>query len=86
MGKNSRENPSKFTGASTVQVCSVLYRKGVGYLAELNEDIDRWLEQNNYRAIEEIKGLAFREDGGRDILLHRLQYLRALNEAAEYEF
>ena len=73
-------------GASTVQVCSVLYRKGVGYLAELIGDIDSWLDQNNYGAIDDIRGAALRDDGSRDILLHRLQYLRALNDAAEYEF
>jgi dihydroorotate dehydrogenase (fumarate) len=73
-------------GAAAVQVCSALYLNGVGYLAELVEDLDKWLEENCYKSVKDIRGVAIQQTPARDILLHRLQYLKALNEAAKYDF
>jgi dihydroorotate dehydrogenase (fumarate) len=42
-------------GAKTVQVCSVLYLKGVSFIAELTRDMNAWLEQHQYSHVSEIR-------------------------------
>ncbi|MCE5250908.1 dihydroorotate dehydrogenase-like protein [bacterium] len=72
-------------GAAAVQLCSVLYRRGPSFLSEMIEDIDSWLEKEGFASVNDIRGLALRDSGDRDVLLRRLQYLRALEESAKYD-
>ncbi len=73
-------------GAAAVQVCSTLYLNGVGYLREIIGGIDAWLVENRYQSLEDIRGIARRETPEKEMLLQRLQYIKALNEAAEYRY
>jgi len=43
-------------GADTVQVCSVLYQKGIGYLKHLNQELSDWMVKNNFKSIDEFRG------------------------------
>jgi dihydroorotate dehydrogenase (fumarate) len=43
-------------GAKAVQVCSVLYRKGIEYLTEIRKDIEEWMNQHQFKTIEEFRG------------------------------
>jgi len=43
-------------GADTVQVCSVLYQKGIGYLKHLNQELIDWMSKNNFKSIDEFRG------------------------------
>lgn len=43
-------------GASVVQVCSVLYKKGIPYLKNIVEGIDDWMDRKQFGSIEEFKG------------------------------
>ncbi|MEX0987187.1 MAG: dihydroorotate dehydrogenase-like protein [Bacteroidales bacterium] len=43
-------------GAEAVQVCSVLYRNGVGYLKDIIGEIKTWMEKKQYHSIDEFKG------------------------------
>ncbi len=43
-------------GADTVQVCSVLYQKGIGYLKHLNQELSDWMTKNNFKSIDEFRG------------------------------
>lgn len=43
-------------GADTVQVCSVLYQKGIGYLKNLNQELSDWMTRNNFKSIDEFRG------------------------------
>lgn len=72
-------------GATTVQVCSAIYKNGFGYLAEMIEDMDAWLEKECIASVEDLRGIAHKNTADEDVLLHRLQYLKALNEASKYE-
>ena len=74
-----------FAGATAVQLCSTLYLREPAYLSEIIEDIDSWLEKEGFASVDDIRGLALKDVENRDILLKRLQYLRALDEAAKYE-
>lgn len=43
-------------GADTVQVCSVLYQKGIGYLKQLNQELSDWMTKNNFKNTDEFRG------------------------------
>jgi dihydroorotate dehydrogenase (fumarate) len=43
-------------GADTVQVCSVLYKKGMPYLKEMNSKIAEWMTKKNFKSVDEFRG------------------------------
>jgi dihydroorotate dehydrogenase (fumarate) len=43
-------------GADTVQVCSVLYQKGVPFLRAMNQRISDWMTMNSFNSIDEFRG------------------------------
>lgn len=43
-------------GASTVQLASVLYQKGVDQISEILADIEAWMLKNNFKSINEFRG------------------------------
>lgn len=65
-------------GATTVQVCSVLYKKGVNYVSELVKGLEAWMEKHNFNNINEFKGKC---NAPEDVkVFERLQYLRRNND------
>ena len=44
-------------GASAVEVCSSLYRNGVGVISEMLFTLQAWMHKNGYRTIDEFKGI-----------------------------
>jgi dihydroorotate dehydrogenase (fumarate) len=71
-------------GATVVQVCSALYRNGPEYLAELRAGLASWLDDEGFRSVAEIRGLARRNADADESLLTRLQYVKALEEASSF--
>ena len=45
-----------FSGASTTQICTVFYLKGITYVKKLLEGLSDYMERNNYTTISEFKG------------------------------
>lgn len=43
-------------GAKTVQVCSVLYKKGVDYLEKIVEFVNNWMDERKFKNLDEIRG------------------------------
>lgn len=43
-------------GAAAVQVCSVLYKKGVEFLPEMIGKFEEWMLVNKYSSVDEFKG------------------------------
>ncbi len=43
-------------GATTVQLCTVLYEKGVNEIEVMNRDICDWMDRFNYDRIEQFRG------------------------------
>jgi dihydroorotate dehydrogenase (fumarate) len=43
-------------GAETVQVCSVLYRKGLTYLREMIEGLEKWMESKGFESVDDFRG------------------------------
>jgi len=73
-------------GANAVQVCSVLYRKGPEHLTELRNGLGQWLDDNGVASVDDLRGAALKHTEEESILFKRLQYVKALEEAAEYKY
>ncbi len=43
-------------GATTVQVCSVLYRNGVDYIKEMITEMKKWMEKNDFDSADAFRG------------------------------
>lgn len=43
-------------GAKTAQICSVLYKNGPGYLKIIVDGIQHWMEENDFRTIDDFRG------------------------------
>jgi len=43
-------------GASVVQVCSVLYKKGISFLETLNKGVLSWMHRHHFETIEDFRG------------------------------
>ncbi len=43
-------------GATAVQVCSTLYKNGIGHLDLIHREIKEWMEKNSYSTIDEFRG------------------------------
>ena len=43
-------------GATAVQVCSVLYKKGVPYLETIVNELTEWMDKNNFQAVDKFRG------------------------------
>ena len=71
-------------GATTVQICSVLYKHGPEYISILLDELSAWLEEQGYADIDEVRGLALRNSDDEQELLTRVQYVKALEDASEF--
>lgn len=63
-------------GASSVQVCSVLYQKGLPYLKTLNQEISDWMEKKNFNTIKDFKGKLNWKNYKRPEVLERTQFMK----------
>ncbi|MBI5009774.1 MAG: diguanylate cyclase, partial [Bacteroidia bacterium] len=63
-------------GASSVQVCSVLYQKGLPYLKTLNQEISDWMGKKNFSTITDFKGKKKKKNYKRPEVLERTQFMK----------
>jgi dihydroorotate dehydrogenase (fumarate) len=63
-------------GASAVQVCSVLYQKGLPYLKTLNQEIEEWMEKKNFIRISDFRGKLNWKNYRRPEVLERTQFMK----------
>jgi len=43
-------------GASVVQVCSVLYKNGIGHISNMISELENWMDQQDFKSIDDFKG------------------------------
>jgi len=65
-------------GASTVQVCSTLYKNGVNHISDLVKGLEDWMKRHNFNTVNEFKGKCNRPEDVK--VFERLQYLRRNND------
>jgi dihydroorotate dehydrogenase (fumarate) len=63
-------------GADTVQVCSVLYQKGIGYLKTINQELADWMTKNNFKNTDEFRGKLNWTNYDRPTVFERTQFMK----------
>jgi len=63
-------------GANTVQICSVLYNKGIPYLKTMNEQITDWMSRNRFGSIDEFRGRLNYLNYGKPTVFERTQFMK----------
>jgi dihydroorotate dehydrogenase (fumarate) len=67
-------------GADTVQLCSVLYRKGINSLTDMLKDFENWMEKRGYNFISDFQGSMEYDGDAKGEVYERLQYLKSIRE------
>jgi len=65
-------------GANTVQLCSVLYKKGLSSLTDMINETEAWMDKKNYGNIKDFHSLLSMNDDKESAYYQRLQYVKAL--------
>lgn len=63
-------------GANSVQVCSVLYEKGIPFLKKMNEQVETWMDQKGYSSIDEFRGRLNYRNYKKPIVFERTQFMK----------
>lgn len=63
-------------GASAVEVCSVLYKKGAEAIAGMLQTLETWMEANNYESIADFKGMMNAKKTGGGAAFERTQFFK----------
>lgn len=63
-------------GASVVQVCTAIHKRGFGVIAEIDGFIDAWAKRQGFTSLAEFRGRMRYGHGGEDDLFQRVQYMR----------
>jgi dihydroorotate dehydrogenase (fumarate) len=63
-------------GADTVQVCSVLYQKGIKYLKTMNDELSEWMVKNSFRNIDAFRGRLNWKNYDKPAVFERTQFMK----------
>ena len=65
-------------GADVVYLCAVLLKQGPGQVAALLEDLKRWLEDNEYESLQQLKGSVSQQHAIDPAAYQRNNYVKLL--------
>ncbi len=63
-------------GADTVQVCSVLYQKGIPVLKDINYEISAWMTSHNFDDLREFRGMLNWKNTRKPVVFERTQFMK----------
>lgn len=63
-------------GATTVQVCSALYKRGFTVITEINEALHKWMDNNEFSTISDFRGKLNYKNIGNPALFERSQFMK----------
>ncbi|HEX2968545.1 MAG TPA: dihydroorotate dehydrogenase-like protein [Bacteroidales bacterium] len=77
-GVTNGEDAIKYllAGADTVQVCSVLYKKGLPFLKDINSEILAWMDHHKFDDIKEFRGMLNWKNTRKPVVFERTQFMR----------
>jgi len=80
-GVHTHEDTIKalLAGASVAQLCSVLLKEGPAKLTEILNDMTRWLEEREYRSIDQLIGSVSQKHTDKPTDFERANYMRVLD-------
>ncbi len=84
-GVHSSESMIKeiLAGAETVQICSVLYKKGLSVISDFNKDLAAFLEKNNLESPEQMRGRLNYSNIKDPAMYERVQFLKTFGNMEE---
>ena len=62
-------------GAAATQICSALYKHGIGYIETILTGLEEWLQKKNYSSVSQIQGKLGKDEKSAAIF-ERVQYMR----------
>lgn len=65
-------------GADVTMLCSVLYERGIDYLATIERQLREWMEHHEYESIQQMKGSLSQVNCPDPSAFERALYMRAL--------
>lgn len=63
-------------GASSVQVCSVLYNKGISFLKTINGRIEDWMDAKGFRSVSDFRGKLNYRNYTKPVIYERTQFMK----------
>jgi len=63
-------------GADTVQICSILYQKGMGEIKKILEGLEDWMKQRGFDSLESIRGLMSYKSISDPAVYQRSQFMK----------
>ncbi len=63
-------------GAAAVQVCSVLYKNGVGHLGSILSELKDWMERHGYSSVDEFRGKMSQDASSDPAAYERVQFMK----------
>jgi dihydroorotate dehydrogenase (fumarate) len=71
------------SGANAVQVVSSIYKNGIDHISQMLEDMEKWMDNNTYATINDIRGNLSLKNVGSPFVFKRAQYVDILMNAEE---
>ncbi|MBI5402137.1 MAG: dihydroorotate dehydrogenase-like protein [Ignavibacteriae bacterium] len=66
-------------GSDVTMVCSELLANGIGRISEIIKDLEVWMEKNEYKSIDMMKGSISQKSVADPAAFERANYMKALN-------
>ena len=66
-------------GADVTQICSALLMHGPGRIAEILQELDRWLLEHEYESVKQMRGSMSQKSVADPSAFERANYMKALN-------
>ncbi|MFZ4400505.1 MAG: dihydroorotate dehydrogenase-like protein [Bacteroidales bacterium] len=63
-------------GCNSVQIASLLYEKGIDEIKNLTEGLNKWMDDHNYKTINEFQGKLSQVNIENPALLERVQFMK----------
>jgi len=63
-------------GADSVQVCSVLYNRGLSFLKNMNREIEEWMDQKGFASVSEFRGRLNYRNYTKPVVYERTQFMK----------
>lgn len=65
-------------GAKITQICSALLRHGIGHIQGLENEMKRWMEENEYESVKQMQGSMSQINCPDKSAFERAQYMRGI--------
>jgi len=77
-GVHSAEDAVRYllAGANSVQVCSVLYEKGIPFLKTMNQHIKEWMAEKHFKNIDDFRGKLNWTNYNNPAVFERTQFIK----------